>query len=106
MNYYNNGLYNPNQQYVAPMMQPQMMYQQPTAMTQQTNDNNIYFICVESEKEVTDYPLAPNTTVRFWNNKKKSFYLKSADSFGTQTIKTFDYTDIKGLKRGPVLTEI
>lgn len=92
MTYYNSpGYYNPQQQqqYVSPILpQAQLAYSQAY-----NNDNNVWFICVKSDSEVNDYPVAPNATVRLWNSNRNTFYYKSADSLGRVSLKTFDYSE-------------
>ena len=56
--------------YYQPQIQPQIAYQQS-----QTNGG---FITVRSEDEARNYPLNPNTSLTFINEREPYFYVKTS----------------------------
>lgn len=88
--------YNPYQFGQVNTLQPQMdrlasmqaQYQQP----QQQNVNQ-GILWVQGEAGAKSYLVAPNTSVLLMDSDESAFYLKSADSSGMPSLRTFKYIE-------------
>lgn len=80
------------------MTQPNAVQQNQQANQQQANtqyDKQIQDVRFVSEKDAHDYILLPNTRVMLIDRDNSVFYIKSADSLGTQTMEAFKFTKLK-----------
>ena len=66
------------QQYQAPVMQPQNQQGSP--------------IWVQGEAAAKSYMVAPGSAVQLWDSEEKVIYMKSADPSGMPSMKILDYT--------------
>lgn len=66
----------------------QAQYQQP----QQQNVNQ-GILWVQGEAGAKSYLVAPNTSVLLMDSDESAFYLKSADSSGMPSLRTFKYIE-------------
>ena len=73
------------------LAQLQTQYQQTTPQ-QQINQGLLW---VSGEVGAKSYLVAPNSTVLLMDSDDAVFYLKSADSAGLPTLRTFSYVEIE-----------
>ena len=97
----NYGMYQPTYQ---SMMQNSMAQQNVAQQNQQVNQNSqsntqydkqIQDVRFVSEKDAHDYILLPNTRVMLIDRDNSVFYIKSADSLGTQTMEAYKFSKFK-----------
>lgn len=55
----------------------------------QTSYPNVSVIWISDEKEVSTYPVAPNSAVALWDYIGKKIHMKQADATGKPTVKTY-----------------
>lgn len=86
-NQYQQQMQQPSVGQFAPNMQMPSgnNFQQP-APAQMQNSR----IWVSSEREVTDYLVAPNSSVDLWDTNGTIMYTKQADASGKPTVKVYD----------------
>ena len=86
-----------------PPYMPQSIYntvpaQSPSQPTQnsQSNDNrsNCQWIFVSGLSQVHDHIVPPNKEYYFMDNNKMTFYVKTADNFGTATTRVYDFKEV------------
>lgn len=82
-----NGYYGQQNQNVMPGQQWPGYPQVP----QQQRQPDVGMIWIESEDEVSGYPVAPNVAVALWDKHKPYVYLKSADQFGMPSYRRIKY---------------
>lgn len=97
--YMNNGYggyaptpyYNPLQPQMDRLAQMQAQYQ-PTQQPQvpQTNQGILW---VQGEAGAKSYLVAPNTSVLLMDSENERFYIKTTDSAGMPTLRTFEYKE-------------
>lgn len=90
--------YTPQIYYPAGYQPYGMNYQpQPPIMQQQapipSNQNNQGLLWVQGESGAKAYLMAPNSTVMLMDSEDSVFYLKSTDTAGMPTLRTFDYKE-------------
>lgn len=85
---YTPQIYYPQQNNYIPQYQQQ--YQQTQAQQQQNNNGLIW---VSGEIGAKSYLVAPNTSVLLMDSEGDKFYLKSTDSAGMPSIRTFVYSE-------------
>lgn len=93
-----NPYVNPYQYPMAnqPMQTPQI---QPTPQPQ----NNQGLIWVSGEIGAKSYLVAPNSTVMLMDSEQSRFFIKSTDSAGMPTIRTYEYKEyIPSVPQQPV----
>ena len=98
--YMNNGYggyaptpyYNPLQPQMDRLAQMQSQYQ-PPQQTQipQTNQGILW---VQGEAGAKSYLVAPNTSVLLMDSENERFYIKTTDSAGMPTLRTFEYKEV------------
>lgn len=82
------------QPYPDKLAQLQNQYQQ-SINYQQQNQINQGLLWVSGEVGAKSYLVAPNSTVLLMDSDDAVFYLKSADSAGLPTLRTFSYVEIE-----------
>lgn len=87
-NPYQFGQMNPLQPQMDRLASMQAQYQQP----QQQNVNQ-GILWVQGEAGAKSYLVAPNTSVLLMDSDESAFYLKSADSSGMPSLRTFKYIE-------------
>lgn len=88
---YNYGqYYNPLQPQMDRLAQMQAQYQQQQPQVPQTNQGILW---VQGEAGAKSYLVAPNTSVLLMDSDESAFYLKSADSSGMPSLRTFKYIE-------------
>ena len=87
-NPYQFGQVNPLQPQMDRLASMQAQYQQP----QQQNVNQ-GILWVQGEAGAKSYLVAPNTSVLLMDSDESAFYLKSADSSGMPSLRTFKYIE-------------
>lgn len=87
-NPYQFGQVNPLQPQMDRLANMQAQYQQP----QQQNVNQ-GILWVQGEAGAKSYLVAPNTSVLLMDSDESAFYLKSADSSGMPSLRTFKYIE-------------
>jgi hypothetical protein len=95
----------PNYSNYQPMPQPyadrltqlQNQYQQAVNIPQMVSQPQINqgLLWVSGEVGAKSYLVAPNSTVLLMDSDDAVFYLKSADSAGLPTLRTFSYVEIE-----------
>lgn len=74
-------------------MQNNMGMQQmnpPIAQQQQQNQNTTSILWVSSEREATEYPVAPNTAVALWDSNAPVVYIRKADASGKPDTEIYE----------------
>lgn len=79
-------------QYQQTVNVPQMV---PTPMSGANQQVNQGLLWVSGEVGAKSYLVAPNSTVLLMDSDDAVFYLKSADSAGLPTLRTFSYVEIE-----------
>lgn len=84
--------YNPyiNPYYQSPVIPQQQQIPQPQPAPQQTNNGLIW---VSGEIGAKSYLMAPGSTVMLMDSESSRFYIKSTDSAGMPSIKTYEYKE-------------
>lgn len=89
MPYTSQGIYNNPVPVQTPSQPPQ---------TVQQNDNsarsNCQWIFVSGLSQVHDHIVPPNKEYYFMDNNKMTFYVKTADNFGTATTRVYDFKEV------------
>lgn len=84
------------QPYPDRLMQLQNQYQQAVNIPQMPQTPvNQGLLWVQGEGGAKSYLVAPNSTVLLMDSDDAVFYLKSADSAGLPTLRTFSYVEIE-----------
>ena len=84
------------QPYADRLAQLQNQYQQAVNMPQMPQPQvNQGLLWVSGEVGAKSYLVAPNSTVLLMDSDDAVFYLKSADSAGLPTLRTFSYVEIE-----------
>lgn len=65
---------------------------------QQNQNNNIIF--VQGEVGAKSFQLQPNQSVMLLDNDDSKFYIKTTDSTGMSTLKSYRFEEIKDASRG------
>lgn len=90
-------------QFQQPMVNQNMMQNQPAAPTMTPPANNMggnSILWVSSEKEAMEYPVAANSAVALWDSMNPVVYLKQADASGKPSTDIYDL-----VKRQPVAAQ-
>lgn len=77
----------------APQYQPQPQPQMQIPTIQQPNSGNQGLIWVSGEIGAKSYLVAPNSTVMLMDSEQNRFFIKSTDSAGMPSIKTYEYKE-------------
>lgn len=89
-NPYQFGQMNPLQPQMDRLAQMQAQYQQP----QQSQQVNQGILWVQGEAGAKSYLVAPNTSVLLMDSENERFYIKTTDSAGMPTLRTFEYKEV------------
>lgn len=89
---YNQQLYYPNSYNPYTNYAQQMQNNQPM-MQNQSGQQNQGLIWVSGEVGAKSYLMAPNSTVMLMDSETSRFFIKSTDSAGMPTIRTFEYKE-------------
>lgn len=89
-NPYQFGQVNPLQPQMDRLAQMQAQYQQPPQQQQNVNQGILW---VQGEAGAKSYLVAPNTSVLLMDSENERFYIKTTDSAGMPTLRTFEYKE-------------
>lgn len=104
--------YTPYNPYVNPYQYP--MANQPMVPTQMSGANqnpqptqqNQGLIWVSGEIGAKSYLMTPNSTVMLMDSESSKFYIKSTDSAGMPTIRTYEYKEyVPNVPQHPVIEQ-
>ena len=82
----------PSQNYTVNPYQYQYQYNPFNSSNYQTNLNgyqSINVVWIENDSDVANYAVGPNSAVLLWNFSGGKIFLKSADSTGKPSVKTY-----------------
>lgn len=82
------------QPYQDRLSQLQNQYQQVIPTIQQQPQTNQGLLWVQGEAGAKSYLVAPNTTVLLMDAEAQRFYIKSTDSTGIPSLRTFEFTEV------------
>lgn len=82
------------QPYQDRLSQLQNQYQQVIPTIQQQPQANQGLLWVQGEAGAKSYLVAPNTTVLLMDAEAQRFYIKSTDSTGIPSLRTFEFTEV------------
>lgn len=83
-----------NYQQNYPQIPQQIGAQMPIQQPQQTQSSNSGLIWVTGEVGAKSYLVAPNQSVLLMDSEGDRFYLKTTDSAGMPTLRTFEYKEV------------
>lgn len=100
--------YTPYNPYVNPYQYPManqpMQTPQPQVNTQPTQNQGL--IWVSGEIGAKSYLVAPNSTVMLMDSEQSRFFIKSTDSAGMPTIRTYEYKEyIPSVPQPPIVEQ-
>lgn len=97
----------PGYSYMYPQYNTNMNYPQyQNPIIQQTNEVPFSEMHFGTMKEAEAHMVTPNKSVLFFNNPMGEIYVKSADSMGNQSFKTYKQVFIDNNAMQPVSNEI
>lgn len=82
------------QPYQDRLSQLQNQYQQVIPTIQQQPQTNQGLLWVQGEAGAKSYLVAPNTTVLLMDAEAQRFYIKTTDSTGIPSLRTFEFTEV------------
>lgn len=96
--------YNPYVNPYYPMANQPMQTPQPQVNTQPTQNQGL--IWVSGEIGAKSYLVAPNSTVMLMDSEQSRFFIKSTDSAGMPTIRTYEYKEyVPSVPQQPVIEQ-
>lgn len=100
--------YTPYNPYVNPYQYPMANQPMQTPQPQPTPQpqNNQGLIWVSGEIGAKSYLVAPNSTVMLMDSEQSRFFIKSTDSAGMPTIRTYEYKEyVPSVPQQPVIEQ-